>query len=355
MTEIHQMLSGAVAGDAITNYALEIKEILQSTGIHSEIFCPYQHTAPELKKIILPASEHLPDILKKDPILLYHFSIGSEMTEYFIHAKGKRVLCYHNITPEKYFRFISDHRANVLQEGRKELARLKNITDIALAVSHFNAKEMEEIGYKNPQVIPLTLNKRYLETPPSRSIIHSYKDSFTNFLFVGRVSPNKKLEDILRVFYYYNKTINPSSRLLFVGSYTGMEKYYTYLRYQASEMGLQNVTFSGHVSLGDLLGYYAASTLFLCMSEHEGVCIPLIESMYFKKPVFALSRAAIPETLGDAGVLIQEKDYRAIAELIDVVLQNPGLLNNIVAKQSERVKDFHPNRLKEKLKTIFNI
>ena len=214
---------------------------------------------------------------------------------------------------------------------------------------------MENFGFQNVGVIPLTINTSYLKTEPSRSIIRKTSDSFTNILFVGRVSPNKKLEDVIKVFYYYNKTINPSSRLIFVGSYVGMEKYYTYLKSLASEMGLQNVIFTGHVSLEDLLGYYSSSSLFLCMSEHEGVCIPLIECMFFKKPVFALARAAVPETLGNTGVLIKNKNFREIAELIDIVMNDSNLLNGIVESQNKRVKDFHQDILKEKLKAVLGL
>jgi L-malate glycosyltransferase len=354
MKEIHQLLAGASVGDAITNYAMDIRGIFRSLGIVSQIYVPYQHISPDLRGDILPLPES-PAHHSKDGALLYHFSIGSEATEYFIGAPGKKILCYHNITPEKYYRSINDQRARVLFEGREELKRLSGVPDISLAVSRFNARELEQMGYKNPGVIPLTMSDDYLKAKPSKKIIRAYGDGLVNFLFVGRVSPNKKLEDVLKVFYYYNKTIEPASRLIFAGSFTGNEKYYTYLRSLASEMLLQNIVFTGHVSLEDLLGYYSCSSLFLCMSEHEGVCIPLIESMYFRKPVFALARAAIPETLNGTGVLLLDKDHRKIAELIHSVLGNKALLNDIIEKQGQRVKDFLKSRLTEGLKEALGI
>jgi glycosyltransferase involved in cell wall biosynthesis len=352
MQTIHQLIAGASVGDAITNYAFEVRGIFRDAGVRSDIFAPYQHTTPELRQEVLPAAENLGALHAQGTTLLYHFSIGSELTEFFRQAPGRKVLCYHNITPEKYFRSISDQRAKVLLEGREELKSLRSVPDIALAVSRFNASELEEFGYRSPQVIPLTLNESYLKATPSRRIIGTYGGDVTNFLFVGRVSPNKKLEDVLKVFYYYHRTINPSSRLIFAGSYVGLEKYCTYLRSLAAEMGLQNVIFTGHISLEDLLGYYACSTLFLSMSEHEGVCIPLIESMHFRKPVFALAEAAVPETLGGAGVLIRTKDFRAIAEMIDCVLKNAALLGDILDRQTERTAAFHKSGLKDRLKAI---
>ncbi len=352
MKQIHQFIAGAAVGDAITNYAFEIKSIFNKYNIKSEIFSPYQHTAPELREAIIPI-EKVNEYISNDCAVIYHFSIGSPATEIFKNLKCKKILCYHNITPEKYFRSISDQRARVLMEGREELKNLATIPDITLAVSNFNAKELIEFGFKSPQVIPLTINDSYLRTKPSRKIQKMLDGNFINFLFVGRVSPNKKLEDVIKVFYYYNKTINSASRLFFAGSYVGMEKYLTYLKSLASEMKLQNVKFTGHISLEELLGYYKASTLFLCMSEHEGVCIPLIESMYFDKPVFALARAAIPETMGNAGILINTKNYIKIAELIDIVINNEKMLKKIKTAQKERIKYFLKNNLEKRLDQIF--
>ena len=355
MKAIHQFIAGASVGDAITNYAFEIKEIINKWGLQSKIFCPYQHTAPELRGKIIPLEKAQEYTNANETSVIYHFSIGSPATETFKNINACKILCYHNITPEKYFRSISDQRARILLEGREELKKLSNIPDITLAVSQFNANELKEYGFKNTQVIPLTLNESYLKTKPSKKIIKMLEGNFTDFLFVGRVSPNKKLEDVIKVFYYYKNTINKSSRLFFAGSYVGMEKYLTYLKSFCSELKLSDVYFTGHISLEELLGYYQSSTLFLCMSEHEGVCIPLIESMYFKKPVFALSRAAIPETMGNAGILIHSKNFPKIAELIDIIINDKNILNKIINAQLERTKYFTKENLENKLKKILKI
>ncbi|MCK5706484.1 MAG: glycosyltransferase [Candidatus Aureabacteria bacterium] len=352
MTEIHHMIAGAAVGDAITNYAFEIRNIFRESGIHSEVYAPYQHIAPSLRKEVHPVLKNMPIINKKNITLFYQFSIGSVMTEYFMHSPGRKVLCYQNITPEHYFRGMNDQTARKLFEGREELKKLVNVPDITLATSKFNATELEELGYKNIHNIPLALNTNYLLTKPSQNIINSYNDNYTNFLFVGRVTPNKKLENVLKVFYYYNKTINPSSRLIFAGGYDHSEKYLKMLLDLAKEMELKNVVFTSHVSLEDLLGFYSASTLFLCMSEHEGVCIPLIESMYFQKPVFALAKAAVPGTMGGTGILLQKKNYREIAELIDVVLKDSNMLKNIIEKQNNRINNFKKENLKKQLQQI---
>jgi glycosyltransferase involved in cell wall biosynthesis len=351
--KIHQLVAGASVGDAITNYAFEVRAVLREAGVRSDIYAPARHTAPELRQEVLPAADNLPAVLDKDASLLYHFSIGSEMTEHFRRAPGRKVLCYHNITPEKYLRGISRERAQALRAGREELRSLSGTPDLAIADSRFNAAELEEMGFRSPRVVPLALNTSYLSAIPSQAVIRSLAGPETTFLFVGRVTPQKRLEDVMKVFYFYHKTINPLSRLIFAGSHAGFEKYHFYLRTLASQMGLQNIMFTGHVSLEGLLGYYAACSLFLCMSEHEGFCLPLVECMHFKKPVFALAEAAVPETMGGAGVLLRGKDFRMIAELIDCVLKDRGLLTDILDAQSRRARDFSTEAIRKSLKDIF--
>nr|WP_269849836.1 glycosyltransferase [Methanosarcina horonobensis] len=105
----------------------------------------------------------------------------------------------------------------------------------------------------------------------------------------------------MKSFYYYNKYINKRSRLLLVGSYNGMENYYTYLRDLVQELNLDNLYFTGHINLDELVSYYKVGNIFLAMSEHEGFCVPLLESMHFKIPIIANNCTAIPQTLGESG------------------------------------------------------
>lgn len=113
---------------------------------------------------------------------------------------------------------------------------------------------------------------------------HYKDDGYTNFIFVGRVAPNKKQEDVIRAFYCYKKYCNPKSRLFIVGSYNGMERYYHRLRRYVGALELDNVVFTGHIPFAQILAYYHLADLFLCMSDHEGFCVPLVEAMYFNLP-----------------------------------------------------------------------
>lgn len=343
------MLPGFSTGDAISNYVLELQKIIQSWGYESEIFCIYQHASRDGKAWINDYHEHRL-VNKSEDIVIFHFSIGSELTEYFKQVKGKKVLIYHNITPPEYFRLISDEKVMVLYEGRKELKELVGVPDLALAVSEYNRQELVKVGFKNTGILPLIFNPGYLSGQPSRKIIKRFSDYYKNFLFVGRVTPNKKLEDIIKVFYYYKKLIEPRARLFLVGSASGIDRYLAYLRGLIIELNLPDVHLTGHVNTAELLAYYNLGDIFICMSEHEGFCLPLLESMYFKIPIIAFGAAAIPETLGGAGILVKEKNFSAIAEMADLVLKNRDFRSQIIKRQSERLKDFHNSKVESLLK-----
>ncbi|MBN2143469.1 MAG: glycosyltransferase family 4 protein [Candidatus Aureabacteria bacterium] len=347
---IHQLIAGAGTGDAISNYAFEIRSILKKAGFLSCIFAPEQHIAREYKNgEVLPLSRFPQDISQED-ILLYHYSIGSSATDLYKKTKCKKMLCYHNITPPHYFKNLSEKQMYVLEQGREELKGLSVMTDLPTAVSHFNSMELVEMGFSKPQVIPLIVGKDYLRSKPNSSIFNRFDDGKTNILFVGRMVPNKRFEDLIKTFYFYRKTIRPASRLILAGSYTGNEVYYTYLRSLIFDLDLiDSVIVTGHIALQDLVAYYQISHAFLCLSEHEGFCLPLIEAMYFNVPVFALDKAAIPETLKESGILIKKNDPKAIAELMDQVLSNRGLVREICENQKKRLENFNEKALTERL------
>jgi len=348
--EIHQLLAGFRAGDAIGNYALELQSIFKELGYKSHIYAIDEHICAKSKALSFSHLKHR-EVSQKTNILIYHFSLGSQATDYFINTPDKKILIYHNITPAKFFRSLDNQTANFLSQGRKELNQLASYANLALGVSEYNRQELEEAKFKNTAVIPLILSQAYLETEPSKKIL-KLKNKEKIFLSVGRIAPNKKIEDIIKFFYFYKKTIDSQAKLFIVGGFERMGKYYRYLKSLLIELDLIDVTFAGHVSLKDLLAYYSISDAFICMSEHEGFCIPLLEAMYFKIPVFAFSACAIPETLENSGIIIYEKKFRQVAELVNNILSHDTLKEKIIKKQSQRVKNFNRETLKQKLIAI---
>lgn len=347
---VHQLLPGFIDGDAISNEAVEIQRIIQSWGYESKIFTINKHTSPMVRHLCLDYTEH-EKISNSGNVIIYHHSIGSVLTQYFKNLPDKKILIYHNITPDKYFRNINTEKATVLHQGRKQLEDLAGVPDISLADSQYNCQELIDLGYKNTHVLPIILNFKKLAEAPKKKILNKYRDKLLNFLFVGRITPNKKIEDVIKVFYYFKETVNISSRLFIVGSFVGMERYYDYLRALTLELNLTNVVFTGHVALPELLAYYKLADVFVCMSEHEGFCIPLVESMYFGIPIVAYRAAAVPYTLGKSGILVDEKDYSKIAELIDVMFTQNGLRQKVIQNQKKRLLDYDISKLEKAFKS----
>ena len=351
--KINQLLPGFGSGDAISNYALQLQAILRGWGHESEIYCERRHVGPTEERLcrdcrLYPAPG--------DPfdIALYHSSIGSELTELFRRLKGHRVLIYHNITPHAWFQGIHEEKARSLWEGREELKRLAGVPDLALGVSEFNRRELEAFGFARTAVLPLILDHAKLSATPDAGFLKRYGDGAVNIPFVGRMAPNKKVEDLIKIYYYYRATINTNSRLLLAGSLIGMDRYTSHLRALITMLDLPDVTFFNHVTDAELYALYRTASIFLCMSEHEGFCIPLLEAIYFRVPVLAYAAAAVPETLAGTGVLVVKKDHAAIAELIDRVLGDPSLREAIVHTQAPRVAAFSTEAVAGRLRELLS-
>ncbi len=347
MVEINQILPSISYGDAISNHAIEIRTILKSWGFKSEIYA--QNIHPKLSHITKVYTGYKKS--SPEDILIFHFSIGSDVSRFVKTLPDKKILIYHNITPYNYFIGVNDTLVYLLRNGRKELAEYTNITDLALGDSEYNCKELARIGFKNTGVLPIIVDFEKYNQETDKKILNKFEDDYTNFIYVGRLSPNKKQEDVIKVFYYYNKCINSNSRLFLVGSYNGTERYYAQLQELVKRLNLEkNVYIPGQVDFKELLAYYKLSDVFISMSEHEGFCVPLLESMHFGLPIIAYSSAAIPYTLNGSGILINEKRYEDVAELAHILVKNGKIRDKIVEKQRLQLKQFEKPKVETMLK-----
>ncbi len=347
---IHQLLAGFMPGDAISNYALELRKIFRGWGEDSRIFVASGGLDPRAASRAEPLGEHRRHSGPGN-ILVYHFSIGSSATDYFRTVPDTKVIIYHNITPARYFALVRPELAEMLDRGRRELFQLAPVTDLALGVSEYNRRELEAAGFARTGTVPLTVDWSSLEEKPDRSVLFRHRRGRNNLLFVGRLVPNKKLEDLLKVFYYY-KPIKPAAKLFLVGNHQGEEQYLEFLRSVIQELGLKDVVFSGHVSHAQLLAYYQLAGAYLCLSEHEGFCLPLMEAMRFRIPVLAYAAAAVPDTLDGAGVLIREKNFPEIAEMAALLQDDPVLRRRIVEEQDRRLERFRSLPLDSALRAL---
>lgn len=335
---IIQLMPTLSYGDGVGNDALALDKILKEEGYSTKIYA--ENIDSRVKKGIAEKIGKMPKLNKKD-VILYHLSTGTELNEKLKDYQGRKIVIYHNVTPAHFFRPYSNASVRLCEEGRKGIEYVKAAADYCLADSDYNKSELEECGYQcKIDTLPILIPFEDYEKQPDKEVINKYRDGWTNIVFVGRVAPNKKQEDIIKTFYYYKKYINAKSRLFLVGSYSGMERYYNRLNKYAEELELEDIYFTGHTRFEEILAYYRIADVFLCMSEHEGFCIPLVEAMYFKVPIVAYSYTGVKETLSYAGLRLEEKDCRAAAEMINLVVQNQKLRENVIAIQNKRLDDF---------------
>jgi glycosyltransferase involved in cell wall biosynthesis len=211
--------------------------------------------------------------------------------------------------------------------------------DIVLADSGFNARELREFGFRESFVFPLYVDFAKYERPINAFLHRLFRDGRTNILFVGRVAPNKRIEDLIKVTFYYKKFITPLVRLIVVGKTSALPVYYHALVKLADDFLLspEEICFTGHLPDDEMFAIYRAADIFLSLSEHEGFCLPLVESMIFDLPIIAYDSTAVPDTLDGAGVLIREKRAERVAELLDIVVRNEDFRENIIRGQRERL------------------
>ena len=339
---IHQVLATLGYGDAIGHEVLGIQRVLRAAGYESEIFV--ETADPRLESLTRDYRE-LIDFSHPGNLLIHHFSLGSKASRTAYALPDRMALIYHNITPPEYF--IGVHRTLVRQcfRGRRELQMYARRCDLALGDSEFNRRDLEALDFPRTAVLPVVPDFSHLDRPPHRLVADQFDDEWTNILFVGRVIANKRIEDLIRFFHAYHTLFNPRSRLLIVGTYNDFERYLASLNQLVAALGASNVHFVGQVSDEELVAYYEIADLFLCASEHEGFCVPLVEAFYKQVPVLAYAATAVPATMDGAGVLYETKDPRHVASLMDAVVSSCSLQDRIVDAQLAAVarlqaKDF---------------
>ncbi len=350
-TAIHQIMPGFLYGDALGNQAVKIRELLRTWGYRSQVYA--QHRDHRLDD---PGQDYRRYSANQNDILLFHYSIGSPLSRLVRQLPGQVVPYYHNVTPPGFVRGYNEPLADLLEQGRRELALFK-AAPVALAASEYNRQEMLELGFQHVEVLPYFVTfdglRESAASQAGQQVVHQYRDDAVNLLFVGRLVPNKRQDDLIRAFHAYHRLVNSNSRLLLVGSEANAPGYRLELESMAKAFGVAaHVHLTGPVGLREGLGgVYQAADVFLCLSEHEGFCIPLLEAMAFDLPVIAYRSTGVPYTMSGAGILLGSKLYDHIAELIDMVTQNQELRRKVIAGQHRRLSEFAVERVAEKLAT----
>jgi glycosyltransferase involved in cell wall biosynthesis len=332
----------------VGNQILNLQRLLRDLGYQSEIYC--EHLPDHFEGRARTISEYSHDV-SFEHVLLAHFSLvySRAVMEWLAQLPGRKVLVYHNVTPHTYFSGIDLAQFESARLGREQLDALRPLMDAGWGDSAFNVDELAQRGWTRLGVLPIVFDPKRYSIRPNRRAVRRWSGGL-NVLFVGRVAPHKRHEDLIRVFWHLKREVRPDSRLLLVGSTREMEPYVEALHCLVDKLELSDsVVFAGHVGAAEWVAAYRCASVYLSMSEHEGFGVPLLEAMHFGVPVVARKTTAVPETLGGAGLLLTARNDVATAELISLLDEDRDLRERVVARQRGRLQDFYPSRIQERL------
>jgi glycosyltransferase involved in cell wall biosynthesis len=347
---INQWVPAAHKGDAIGDSARRVRALLRDMGHDSELYA--LTIDDELKSEVRPFRD---DAAVGGDLTIFHYALPSPMTAAFAALDAGRILQYHNVTPAAYFAPYDAALFRLASLGRQELATLVGRVDLALGDSEFNRRELESLGFERTGVFPIAVDTARITQRVSRPALeHLLDDGLVNFLFVGRIAPNKKIEDHIRLAEVYKRYVDAYYRFIFVGRYDVVPRYYATIRALMSEYRLLNdrFIFTGPVPDEELAVYYRHAAVYISLSEHEGFCVPLIEAMAADVPVLAYAAAAVPDTLGGAGVQFTPKDFEYAGELLGALAFDDDLRAQVIAGQRRRLADFGDARIARELASV---
>lgn len=343
---IDQLVPAFHRGDAIGDTAFHLKQFFLSQSFTSEVYCLDRDSVLEEESQLFRAFS----APGPEDITILHYALPSPLTQAFLKLPSRKVMIYHNITPHTYFEAFSPEMARISRLGREELKSLTSQVELSLADSEYNRQELEALGYEKTEVFPLFIDYKKYEKKASEFVFQFFNDNRLNILFVGRIVPNKRIDALIKVLFYYKKFISPLVRLIVVGKTGSLPKYYESLIRLSDEFYLkpEEICFTGHIPDEEMFALYRVSDVFLSLSEHEGFGLPFVESMIFDLPIIAFNSTAVPYTLGDSGVLINDNEsVDKIGELVHLVAHDEALREAIISSQRLQLERYKLTDLKE--------
>ena len=347
---VNQWVPAAHRGDAIGDSARRVRQMLRTAGHQSDIFALTIDDVlrDDVRAFADPAS-------RAGDLTIFHFALPSPMTAAFASLGGGRILQYHNITPASFFAPYDPQLFRLAALGRQELKSLAGHVDLALGDSEFNRQELEEMGFAPTGVLPIAVDTdRITHGPRLPALENILGDGLINILFVGRIVPNKRIEDHIRLAEQYKRYIDSYYRFIFVGRYDGLPRYYHAVRAMILQYRMlpERFLFPGAVTDEELAAYYRWADVYVSLSEHEGFCVPLVEAMAADVPVLAYAAGAVPETLGGAGLVFAPKDLEFAAEMVGSLVYDRDVRTGIIRGQRRRLADFALTRVEARLRDV---
>lgn len=341
MIAVHQLLSGAGPRDAVSGVARAFRARFRAWGWGGSDHA--HRLAPGLDGSIGPF-----EALRADPadVLLVHHSAGWPRLEQLLALPNPKLLLYHNVTPPEWLWEVAPVLAAHCAAGREQLPALVAGARLATAFSAFSAGELEALGAARTAVLAPLVELGALgppaaagtEPPPPASV-----------LFVGRLSPHKCQDELIEMIALYRKYRDASARLVLVGDPASPE-HERRLSELAAASAPGAVSIQSGLDPHSLGERYRSAHAFVCLSVHEGFCLPLLEAMHFGVPVIARRAGAVPEVLGDAGLLLEHDDPAVLCELLHLVLTDRALREELRARGRRQLERFSPARADERLR-----
>lgn len=331
---VHIATTGFVPRDAISQHVIEEQRAIREMGLRCEIFAEPSMTDPRYRSMARSIREWARATEQDDAVIL-HYSIADPRFEWLLRRARRCGLTYHNITPPEYLWQHAPRLALECLRGRQHLGSYADRVSVTAADSRFNAQELRALGFPEPIVVGVLRPRLAAGTRVPRPREHAVR-----MLFVGRGVPNKAQHDVILAVAAVRAT-GLDAHLQLVGSWDGLEGYLQSCQHLVRDLQLDEyVTFSGSVSDDDLAGAYASSDVFVCLSDHEGFCAPLVEAMQAGLPIVAHDAGAVGETVGAAALLLRDKTPSIVAEAIFEVLNNNALRERMRVARNERLT-FH--------------
>jgi len=347
VTEVHQFLSTFAGRDAIGAHTLRLRGLLRAAGYRSDIYAVDTHD--DVRTEALDAGGFTRRAgATSDPWILYHFSIGHPLFDRVRGFDAQLALDYHNITDAKYFWRWEPRAATTMLEGRRQLAVAAPAVRFGVADSEFNQRELDALGCPRTAVAPILFDFREYDGPPDAGLLAARRRARSagglDWLAVGRIAPNKCVHDVVLAFAVFHKIHDPRARLTLVGGQSA-GLYWRALHKLVADLDIADaVTFTDVVTRAELLAYYRSADVLLCLSEHEGFNMPVVEAMHFDVPVVAFAATAVPDTVADAGLLLTDKDPVIVATAVERLRSDPSLRQGLVEAGRKRVEHFSIER-----------
>ena len=343
MSALHQFVPTFEPG-ATGAHMLEVQRVArEDLGVESEIFA--EHIRGDYQRLTTPAHDfreygrRYP--ARRDDVLVYQMAIGSDVADFVGERSEVLVVNHHNFTPIRLMQPWDDGVTWGVTWGERQLRELAARTELGIAVSSFNREALERTGYRNTAVAPIIADLDQLGSDIDAELEARLKEgkSGADWFFIGRVAPNKCQHDIVKAFAAYQRLYDPGARLWIAGS-SATERYTAAVTSLIDELGLRAaVTLTGPLTQAQANAHFRAADVFVCLSEHEGFLVPILESWSHRLPVIAYAAAAVPETLGDGGLLLRDKRPATVAAAVDRVVRDHTLAAALVAQGDRRLRD----------------